>query len=98
MACSFGLWCPRAGEQRPRCAVSARCQLGPGAGRGLCEPGTRLMRLMSNPRDLSGLPCLAVRNHFVLMPQKEKWDCLVGTSDVLSLSVPFPVHISGMSC
>lgn len=71
--------------------------LGPGAGRGLCEPGPRVMRLMSNPRDLSGLPCLAVSNHFALMPQRENGDCLVGTCDVLSLLVPFPVGISGMS-
>lgn len=56
----------------------------------------RGMRLMSNPRDLSALPCLPASDHTALVPPRENGGCLAAASAVLSLPVPFPVDICGM--
>lgn len=93
LAFLFGLWCPRAGAEATQCSecsVPARA----GGRVGIVWAGARFKRLMSNPRDLSGLPCLAVSNHFALIPPREIWACLAGTSAVLSL--PSPENTSAM--
>lgn len=76
-------------------AAAALCSECPAQGGGV-RAGPGLMRLMRNPRHPSGLPRLALWGHFALMPPRENWSCLVGTSAVLS--VPFPVAVSGMRC